>query len=31
VPYTLPVVPLVVQLSTFMGFKRLVVNGWRHC
>lgn len=31
VPHTLPRVPLVVQMSTFMGFKRLVVDGWRHC
>jgi hypothetical protein len=30
VPYALPRVPLVVHLSTFMGFKRLVVDGWRH-
>lgn len=31
VPRTLPRVPLVVQLNVFMGFKRLVVNGWKHC
>jgi hypothetical protein len=31
VPHSLPKVPLVVQISTFMGFKRLVVDGWRHC
>jgi hypothetical protein len=31
VPRALPEVPLVVHLSTFMGFKRLVVDGWRHC
>ena len=31
VPHSLPKVSLVVQLSTFMGFKRLVVDGRRHC
>jgi hypothetical protein len=31
VPHTLPKVPLNVRLTTFMGFKRLVVEGWKHC
>ncbi|HTZ40266.1 MAG TPA: CC/Se motif family (seleno)protein [Syntrophales bacterium] len=31
VPNTLPQVPLVIELNSFMGFKRLVVHGWRHC
>ena len=31
IPKTLPRVPLVLQLSSFMGFKRLVVQRWKHC
>ena len=31
IPHSLPRVPLTVQVSSFMGFKRLVVDGWRHC
>jgi hypothetical protein len=31
IPHSLPDVPLEIRLSTFFGFKRLVVAGWRHC
>lgn len=30
VPHDLPEVPLVINLSVFLGFKKLVVEGWRH-
>jgi hypothetical protein len=30
VPLELPEVPLRINLNAFMGFKRLVVEGWRH-
>jgi len=30
VPRELPEVPLRINLNAFMGFKRLVVEGWRH-
>lgn len=30
VPHDLPEVPLLIKVSAFMGFKRLVVEGWRH-
>ncbi len=31
IPHTLPRVPLTVELNSFMGFRKLVVNGWKHC
>lgn len=30
VPYELPDVPLQITVNSFMGFKWLVVEGWRH-
>jgi hypothetical protein len=30
VPFELPNVSLQIILNTFMGFKRLVVDGWHH-
>jgi hypothetical protein len=30
IPYELPEVPLLITMSSFMGIKRLVVEGWRH-
>jgi len=30
VPYELPNIPLAINLDIFMGFKRLIVEGWRH-
>jgi hypothetical protein len=30
VPHDLPDVSLVIKASAFMGFRRLVVEGWRH-
>jgi hypothetical protein len=30
VPLELPDVPLQINLNVFVGFKRLVVEGWRH-
>jgi hypothetical protein len=30
IPHALPDVPLTIKLNTFMGLKRLVVDGWRH-
>jgi hypothetical protein len=30
IPHALPEVPLTIKLSTFMGLKRLVVEGWIH-
>ncbi len=30
IPAKMPELPLEIHLSTFMGFKRLVVEGWRH-
>jgi hypothetical protein len=30
IPRDLPEVPLVINVSTFLGFKKLVVEGWRH-
>ena len=29
IPHHLPDVPLEIQLSTFMGIKRLIVEGWK--
>lgn len=30
VPFDLPDVPLRINLNIFLGFKRLVAEGWRH-
>jgi hypothetical protein len=30
IPNEMPDVPLEIHLSTFLGIKRLVVEGWRH-
>jgi len=30
IPYDLPEEPLIIMISSFMGIKRLVVEGWRH-
>ena len=30
IPHELPDVPLVIKMSAFLGFKRLVVAGWQH-
>ena len=30
VPHELPNVPLQITVNSFMGFKRLIVDGWRH-
>jgi len=30
IPHDLPEVPLVITMSFFMGFKKLVVDGWRY-
>jgi hypothetical protein len=30
IPHELPEVPLLITMSSFMGIKRLVVEGWRH-
>lgn len=30
IPHDLPEVPLVIKMSAFLGFKKLVVEGWRH-
>jgi len=30
VPLELPDVPLQINVNSFMGFKRLIVEGWRH-
>ncbi len=30
IPHDLPEVPLVIKVSAFLGFKRLVVEGWLH-
>jgi hypothetical protein len=30
IPYDLPDVPLAINLDTFIGFKRLIIEGWRH-
>jgi len=30
IPRGLPDVPLVIAVATVLGFKRLVIEGWRH-
>ena len=30
IPNDLPKVPLLITMTSFMGIKRLVVEGWRH-
>ncbi|WP_425060723.1 hypothetical protein SCACP_14650 [Sporomusa carbonis] len=29
VPHELPEIPLTIDLSSFLGFKKLVIEGWR--
>jgi len=31
IPHELPETPLFITMSSFMGFKRLVIEGWHHC
>lgn len=30
VPHELPDIPLVITLTSFVGFRKLAVEGWRH-
>ena len=30
IPYELPEDTLLITMSSFMGFKKLVIEGWRH-
>ncbi len=30
IPYDLPEEPLLIALNSFMGFKKLVIEGWRY-
>jgi hypothetical protein len=30
IPHELPEEPLLITMSSFMGIKRLVIEGWRH-
>ena len=30
IPHELPEMPLLITMNSFMGFKRLVIEGWHH-